>query len=243
MPQLTVYSASAGSGKTYTLTREYLRLALATPDADGFRAVLALTFTNDAAGEMKNRIVEKLRELIPDAATGRAADEPFLVSLAAQLAADGALAGFLDEAAQRREVARRAADTFRQLLYDYADFSVGTIDSFGQRVVSAFARDLELPPGFEVEMEQTLLLDEAVGRVLDRVNRRRTPADDDLTALLRQYAEERTADDKSINQLHDDLVEFGGNLFNDTYLDHVRHLTDEARGLAWFGEMDARIRE
>ncbi|MBC7448487.1 MAG: UvrD-helicase domain-containing protein [Hymenobacteraceae bacterium] len=242
MPQLTVYSASAGSGKTYTLTREYLRLALATPAADGFRAVLALTFTNDAAGEMKTRIVAKLRELVPDAETGAVGDPVFLADLTATLVDDGALAGLTTPEAQRREVSARAAATFRQLLYDYADFAVGTIDSFGQRVVSAFARDLDLPPGFEVEMDQNLILTEAVARVLDRVNRARTPEDATLTALLRAYAEERTADDKQINSLADDLVDFGKNLFNDTYLDALRQLTATERTLAWFGSADKAIR-
>lgn len=243
MSVLTVYSASAGSGKTYTLTREYLRLALATPQADGFRRVLALTFTNDAAGEMKARIVEKLRELVPDPQTGAVADPDFLDSLTATLVADGALAGLDDPAAQRREVGARAAATFRRLLYDYADFAVGTIDSFGQRVVSAFARDLDLPPGFEVEMDQNLILTEAVARVLDRVNRAGAPDGDALTALLKTYAEERTKDDKQINSLADDLVDFGKNLFNDTYLDALRHLTAPDRTLAWFGEAEAALKE
>ncbi len=243
MPQLTVYSASAGSGKTYTLTREYLRLALATPTDRGFSGVLALTFTNDAAAEMKTRIVAKLRELLPDSTPDAAttATDAYLDDLALDLAADGALPDHTTPEARRAEVQRRAAATFRRLLYDYADFAVSTIDSFGQRVVSTFARDLDLPAGFEVEMDTDSIVREAVGRLLDRVNRTETPDDTRLTALLRDFAEEQTAEDKSVYTLTDKLVEFSKHLFNDTALDAVRELTADGRDLAFYETLRAAL--
>ena len=239
---LTVYSASAGSGKTYTLTREYLRLALSSSTADGFRTILALTFTNDAAGEMKLRITERLRELrtvLPDPAH---AAEQFAADLVGALTADGALAATADYAVRRAEVARRAGAMFRQLLYDYADFAVGTIDSFSQRIASTFGRDLGLPAGFEVEMDSAGIMAEAVGRLLDRVNRPPDGGTDPtanhaLTALLTAFVAQQTADGKYVGTLDENLTTFGRQLFNDNYLDHLRELTAPGRDLAFYGQL------
>lgn len=216
MPQFAIYSASAGSGKTYTLTLEYLTLALAPDDPAAFKRILALTFTNDAAGEMKRRIVEALREL----ATGEA---------------PGLLAELSQRLAITPEVLQsRAAAMFQRVLYDYADFAVGTIDSFGQRIVTSFARDLGLPATFEVELDTAAVLAAAVGLLLDRVNR--GDADDDaLTQLLRDYADEAGADGKSLWGLAEKVAEFSGALFNDTHLDVVALLSraDVAEHQRW----------
>ena len=129
-PSFRIYSSSAGSGKTYQLTKEYLLLALGADDPAYFKRVLAITFTNDAAGEMKYRIVDALRNFAypkegkPDLLLAEVADELGL-SVA--------------------EVRQRAAATFRLVLYHYADFGVSTIDSFVQRIVTAFTRELGLP--------------------------------------------------------------------------------------------------
>jgi ATP-dependent helicase/nuclease subunit A len=149
-----IYSASAGSGKTYQLTKEYLKLALGYPqpaDPTGersfnpsyFKSILAITFTNDAAGEMKERIVGALRRFAQDAE-----DKPdaLLADVAAELAKEQQFPPQLATPGEwQREVRRRAAATFRLVLYHYADFAVSTIDSFVQRIVTAFTRELWRP--------------------------------------------------------------------------------------------------
>ena len=149
-PSFRIYSSSAGSGKTYQLTKEYLLLALGADDPAYFKRILAITFTNDAAGEMKERIVGALRRFAyPE--TGKV--DGLLVEVAAELGASGKLPPHAQTAEeQQREVQRRAAETFRLVLYHYADFAVSTIDSFVQRIVTAFTRELGLPATFEVEL-------------------------------------------------------------------------------------------
>ncbi len=145
---LDIYNASAGSGKTYTLTREYLRRLLGRPDPRQFRSVLAVTFTNKAADEMKNRILSALDEL----ATGR----------------NAALANELAEALELSSgvLQERALLLRNAILHDYSHFSVSTIDKFFQKIIRAFMHEAGLLPGFNVELDTGRLLDEGIERLL-----------------------------------------------------------------------------
>jgi len=131
---LIACKASAGSGKTYTLVREYLRLAMM--EDGGYRKILAITFTNKAAQEMKERIIHVLSDMSDTAKTGGMKEE-----LSRMLG--------LPEAV----VAVKAGNLLRDILHHYSDFSVGTIDSFVHRVVKGFAYELRLPPGYEIELD------------------------------------------------------------------------------------------
>ncbi len=145
---LDIYNASAGSGKTYTLTREYLQWLLSQPSAGLFRSLLAVTFTNKAAGEMKSRILTTLNKL----SAGKDKD------LQEQLAAT---AGITPEALQQRAVALRTA-----ILHDYSHFAVSTIDKFFQKIIRGFMHEAGLLPGFTVELDTNRLLDESIERLL-----------------------------------------------------------------------------
>ena len=140
-PQFKVYSSSAGSGKTYTLTREYLKLALQSDSPFYFRRILAITFTNDAANEMKERILGALRHFADEqlgSPVERAASDRLLDSVASELAAAG-------NAVSHEALRHRARQTYHHLLHQYSDFAVCTIDSFVNRLVSAFSEELDLP--------------------------------------------------------------------------------------------------
>ena len=116
----TVYRSSAGSGKTYTLVKEYLKIIL--KDTDSFRNILAVTFTNKAAGEMKQRVLNCLEELSgPEAGTGKATR-----SLLPELVEATGLSG--------TELSLKAAEVLKKILHRYSDFSIGTIDSFSRRM-------------------------------------------------------------------------------------------------------------
>jgi ATP-dependent exoDNAse (exonuclease V) beta subunit len=147
---LTVYRASAGSGKTYTLTREYLKQALAGNNAGAFRSVLAVTFTNKATEEMKSRIVGMLNGI----ATGDSNSERMAADLLAELN--------ISMSALRE----RAKNVRTALLHDYSRFSISTIDKFFQKVLHAFVREAGLRPGFRLELDSERLLDEAVDRIM-----------------------------------------------------------------------------
>ncbi|GAC1368052.1 MAG: UvrD-helicase domain-containing protein [Hymenobacter sp.] len=218
-----IYSSSAGSGQTYQLTKEYLLLALGADDPAYFKRVLAITFTNDAAGEMKERIVGALRRFsYPES---------------------GKTDGLLAEVAQElklpaAEVRRRAAATFRLVLYHYADFAVSTIDSFVQRIVTAFTRELGLPATFEVELDTDSVLQSAVAALLDRVNR--DPNSKLLSQTLADYALGQAEEGKSWSRLPEELAGFGRVLFNETVQEAVAQLG--RLSLADFRRLDKQIR-
>ncbi|GAA3994251.1 UvrD-helicase domain-containing protein [Hymenobacter fastidiosus] len=215
-----IYSSSAGSGKTYQLTKEYLKLALGSEDPAYFKSILAITFTNDAAGEMKERIIGALRRFAYPT-EGQA--EPLLAEVTAELWAAGQLPRRLDTAAeQQQEVQRRAQETFRLVLYHYADFAVSTIDSFVQRIVTAFTRELGLPATFEVELDTEAVLQSAVAVLLDKVNR--DPNSALLSKTLAEYALGKAEEGKSWNTLPDELVKFGKYLFNESVHEAVGQL-------------------
>ncbi|MBD2722735.1 UvrD-helicase domain-containing protein [Hymenobacter armeniacus] len=222
-PSFRIYSSSAGSGKTYQLTKEYLLLALGADDPAYFKRVLAITFTNDAAGEMKERIVGALRRFAyPE---GGKAD-----GLLAEIAAELKL--------PETEVRQRAAETFRLVLYHYADFGVSTIDSFVQRIVTAFTRELGLPATFEVELDTDAVLQSAVAALLDKVNR--DPNSRLLSQTLAEYALGQADEGKSWSRLPEELAGFGRALFNETVQEAVTQLGRLT--LADFRRLDKQIR-
>ncbi|MGY3090217.1 ATP-dependent helicase/nuclease subunit A [Hymenobacter sp. UYAg731] len=222
-PSFRIYSSSAGSGKTYQLTKEYLLLALGADDPAYFKRVLAITFTNDAAGEMKHRIVDALRNFAYPAA-GKT--DALLADIAAELKLPAA------------EVRRRAAATFRLVLYHYADFGVSTIDSFVQRIVTAFTRELGLPATFEVELDTDAVLQSAVAALLDKVNR--DPNSKLLSQTLAEYALGQAEEGKSWSRLPEELAGFGRVLFNETVQEAVAQL--DRLSLSDFRRLDKEIR-
>ncbi|QIX60021.1 UvrD-helicase domain-containing protein [Hymenobacter sp. BT18] len=216
-----IYSASAGSGKTYQLTKEYLRLALGANEAGYYKSILAITFTNAAAAEMKERIIGALRGFSNPGVDAKA--DALLAELAEELYADGLLPRTLDTPEQRQQqLRRRAQQTFKLVLYHYADFAVSTIDSFVQRVVQAFTRELGLPAAFEVELDDESVLHAAVALLLDKVNRGEEHAL--LTRTLQDYALSKAEEGRSWNQLPDEMMRFGKFLLNESVHEAVAQL-------------------
>ena len=142
--QLDIYKASAGSGKTHTLTHKYLSFLLADKaPADAYRHILAVTFTNKATEEMKNRIVKTLYEISQgkgDALKGKGVGE------AAKIQA-------------------RAKAALTSILHDYSNFQVCTIDRFFQHIFRSFARELGSFSNYRVELQT----EDVLARVLDEM--------------------------------------------------------------------------
>ena len=143
---IKVYKASAGSGKTYTLVYEYIKFLfnaqLLTLNSqlstlNLHRGILAVTFTNKSTAEMKERIVKALYEL----AEGKKGD--YVEKLRGDIVA---LKGVTDE-----EIGQRAMALLTDILQDYTNFRVSTIDGFFQQVVRSFARELNLNNQYQVE--------------------------------------------------------------------------------------------
>jgi ATP-dependent helicase/nuclease subunit A len=171
---LKIYSSSAGSGKTYTLAKEYLKLVLPRRGKSYFRHILAVTFTNKATAEMKERIVKALRDL----STG--GEEGLLKSLSEELDMPG------------EALKVRAGEVLNEVLQGYSDFYISTIDSFFQRVIRAFAKETGLQAGFRVELDEERVLDEVADQLLLRIG-----TDEMLTGWLVQFVSERVEEGKS----------------------------------------------
>ncbi|PKP54223.1 MAG: hypothetical protein CVT92_00270 [Bacteroidetes bacterium HGW-Bacteroidetes-1] len=140
---LKVYRSSAGSGKTYTLVLEYLGLVLRKPGL--YRNILAVTFTNKAANELKERVLHSLWLLVNPAESNVVARNILIKNLQANLMQD------------EKTITSNASRVFSNILHHYSDFSISTIDSFAHRLVRTFTRDLNLPSQFEVELESEQL--------------------------------------------------------------------------------------
>lgn len=145
---LTIYKASAGSGKTHTLTGEYLRLCLSQPNGQGYRRIQAVTFTNKATEEMKGRIATELYKI----ASGAPSD--FASMLARELK--------LSESA----LEQRASRALRSMLLDYSGFRVSTIDAFFQEILRGFARELGLQGGVRPSLESNLAIEDAITAII-----------------------------------------------------------------------------
>ncbi len=210
-----IYSSSAGSGKTYHLTKEYLKLALHTPDPDYYRSILAITFTNDAAAEMKERILGALRDFNDpnQSEKEKAKSEQLLEGITADLQEE-----YPEEELTVEIIRERAAKLFTQILYNYSDFSVSTIDSFVNKIVQAFTRELNIPYNFEVDLDSQTLVNTAVQLLLDKVTNSK---DDLLSETLEQYALEKAREGRSWNTLPDDLADFAKNLLNEQVYEAV----------------------
>ena len=150
---LKIMKASAGSGKTYSLARTYIRILLGNADRYTYRHVLAVTFTNKATDEMKNRILKELYILSTDPSSSDYHDD-FVPSL------------FTGDAAMKEKAGRVLHD----ILHDYGAFAVSTIDRFFQQTLKAFSREIGQFASYQVELDKDSLVAESVDRILDSLS-------------------------------------------------------------------------
>lgn len=201
-----IVSSSAGSGKTYTLTKEYLKLVLQNDNAYYFKHILAITFTKAATREMKERIMGRL-QVFADGG-----NDPMLADILRELYPEALKDPQGAYLLREKELRQRADRVFKQILHDYSDFAVMTIDSFVQRVVSAFTDELGMPFSFEVEMEAGELLLMAVERLLERTG---DDAYGDLTDILESFYLEAGQEGRNYHSLPEALAGFANDLLNE----------------------------
>ena len=199
-----IYNASAGSGKTFTLVKEYLSRILKSKNEAYYQQLLAITFTNKAVAEMKKRILESLVSFTSSEAIN---DPPeMLVQIAENLELSF------------EEIRLLSIKIVKHLLHHYASFSVETIDSFNHRLIRTFARDLKLTANFEVSLDTSMLLAEAVDQLIHKAGE-----DPKITNVLLDFALEKADDDKSWD-ISKDIVSASGILFNENESKHVAKL-------------------
>ncbi|MFA4851296.1 MAG: UvrD-helicase domain-containing protein [Bacteroidales bacterium] len=200
-----VYKSSAGSGKTFTLVKEYIKLSIHKPDH--FRHILAITFTNKAANEMKERVIRYLTELSADPPDKKSAAYKFLLPELLK-----------DTSFNEHEISAKARQVIDSILHNYSDFAICTIDSFVHRIIRTFAHDLNIPLNFEVEMDTDKLLSEAIDILLSKAG-----SDELLTKALVEFTEAKADDEKSWH-IENDLQTYAQQLFKEDNLVHLEKL-------------------
>jgi len=173
---LIVYRSSAGSGKTTALVNEYLKITLQNPLE--FRHILAITFTNKAAAEMKERILKALDEIIIGG--------PECLNQYVSLMKNAGLTANI--------IQQRAGQVQSLILHNYDDFSVSTIDSFVHRIIRTFATDVKLPQNFEVVIDKEDFVPEIVAELFDKIGN-----DQALTDIMVNFVMAQTENEKSYN--------------------------------------------
>ncbi len=207
-PSFSIYDASAGSGKTYTLVKEYLKIILSSPKNDAYRNILAITFTNKAVHEMKSRIVGSLSEFAKEEPSVKAID------LMEDLSRETGLSIV--------KIKFKSQSIIKHLIHNYAAFDISTIDKFTHKVIRAFAHDLNLPMTFEVTLDTENLLIEAVDAIIAQAGQ-----DETLTNLLIDFTMEKTDDDKSWD-VSREILETGRLVLNENNRNEIMHFQDKS---------------
>ena len=191
-----VFQASAGSGKTFTLIKEYLKLCLANEGAVGnFRNILAITFTNASANDMKSKIVTTLQKIIESKEVDPKSMEAKLIEELDITDAD---------------LKRNAQRLMTQIMHDYSSFCVSTIDAFVQKLSRSFAHDLGLPSQYSVSIDT----DEVAETITERLGLRITKKGDYLTDLLIDFSNNQFDSQRS-TALENQLADFVAKLMTE----------------------------
>ena len=215
---LIVYKASAGSGKTFRLTVEYIKLLVQNPYA--FRQILAVTFTNKATAEMKSRILSQLYGI------WRQQDES---------------KGYMNKVCEELEVSpqmasERAGMALHLLLHNYSYFRVETIDSFFQCVLRNLARELDLTANLRVGLNDVQVEEQAVDQLIESLQ-----ATDLLLQWLMKYIMDTIKDDRSWNVIGQ-IKKFGKTIFRDFYKEKSNRLEVLNNEKDFFDRYSANLR-
>ena len=189
MKQAKILSASAGSGKTFQLALKYMCDIIAHPEC--YRNILAVTFTNKATEEMKSRILREIHIL----ASGQKSD--YMEQIIENLNMSN------EQVVEQAKIART------KILHDYSRFSVLTIDSFFQRILRAFIKELSLDMNYNIELDTTMLLERSAEALVESIQK-----DDDIKKWLIEFAEERL-ENGSKWDMREDLSSLGRELFKE----------------------------
>jgi len=171
-----IYNASAGSGKTFTLVKEYLKIIISNTDVFAFKKILALTFTNKAANEMKERVLSNLKDL----SAGNFKDMALILCQELPIEKD--------------KLQYRSKLILNEILNNYSAFSITTIDSFTYKLIRNFAFDLGLTLNFDVELNNKIILENAVELLISKIGKNTKITNILLLFALFKWKQEQTWD-------------------------------------------------
>jgi ATP-dependent exoDNAse (exonuclease V) beta subunit len=208
---LEVLNASAGSGKTYSLVQKYLKLILSHVTDKSFSHVMAMTFTNKAAFEMKQRILDALDEISSiEILTGKRKEKG--TDKIAQLSNELHIS--------EKEVVERAKLTLKQILHQFEDFHVMTIDKFNLRLIRSFSKELDLPIDSKIVLNEDEVLSEIIEKLMDSID---AVGNNAISSLIINYSKEKLEDEETWN-FQSQLRSFATILTNEKYFKQIEVL-------------------
>ncbi len=201
MSKLSIVRASAGSGKTHKITSEFLKLLYR--ETDNFRHILAVTFTNKATEEMKSRIIGELHKLSTNQ--------------------DSVYLDFLSEntGLSERNIRTKSDIILKKILHNYSRFQVSTIDSFFQRIIRSFTREIGIQSGFTIELDTDNVLEEAINRLFLEANNNVS-----LMEWLINFAISRTEEGRNWN-FKKVISELGNQVFKEEFKEFGDKIADK----------------
>lgn len=215
---LTVYKASAGSGKTFTLASEYITLVVKNPQ--DYKKILAVTFTNKATQEMKTRILSQLYGIAHKLPDSQAYYEQVLQKT-----------GFPEQT-----IRENAAEALSLLTHHYNEFRVQTIDAFFQSVLRNLARELNLTANLRIDLNDEQVEAQAVDELINSLEE-----GEEVLSWIRDYIDKNIEDDKGWNVIGQ-IKDFGKNIFKDFYKDHKAELDKRFKDASFFNEFITDLR-
>ncbi|MCL6103653.1 MAG: UvrD-helicase domain-containing protein, partial [Bacteroidetes bacterium] len=189
---LNIFKASAGSGKTFRLVGEYLKMLFARPMS--YKNILAVTFTNKATAEMKERILSELANL------SKGDKSKYLE--------------FLQEYGSEPIIRQKATRILKLILHDYSRFSVMTIDSFFQKVIRSFAREIRLNASFKTEIDNRQALEDTVDLLFQEID-----SNELLMGWMVQFLEENLEEGRSWD-FKKELLKYGKEVEKEAFKVH-----------------------
>ena len=216
---LTIYKASAGSGKTFTLSVEYIKLLIKDPQS--YRPTLAVTFTNKATEEMKLRILSQLYgiwKLLPDSKS------------------------YIDKIKEDLDVteeymSERAGIALHNIVHNYSYFRIETIDSFFQSVLRNLARELDLTANLRIELNDYQIERNAVDELINSLDE-----NSELLTWIMEYIRENMDDDKDWNVIGN-IKRFGENIFREYYKTNSKKLNERLLEEGFFKQYTTKLRQ
>lgn len=215
---LTVYKASAGSGKTFTLAIEYISLLINNPKS--YENILAVTFTNKATEEMKMRILSQLYGIskgLPDSSE-------YLKMVKSKTGME------------EKEVIRNAGTALSCLIHDYSHFRVQTIDAFFQRVLRNLTHELDLNASLRIDLNDKQVEEQAVEEMIESLE-----TGDKVLDWIREYIDTNIREDHGWNVISE-IKKFGNNIFRDFYKKNRNELNVLLKDENFFTEYVKKLR-
>ena len=199
-----IYNASAGTGKTFSLVRDYLSLLLNSNNYELYKNILAITFTNKAVNEMKGRIVKYLINYSNSV-------DPDLIMLKEISKKTGL---------SKKEIFLKSSTILKNLLKNYSAFEISTIDKLTQKIVRNFTYELGIDSKYEVEIDQNEIINRAVDNLISKID-----LNDESSKNIINFSFEKTLNEKSWD-ITSDLQDIAQLIFDENNFSELESLKE-----------------